>query len=248
MQNFRPGDKALLDLGNDTNIEVVWIPPGAAVLGDPKGSPHINLSPQRQVKFESGFWLGVYPITQKQYKQVTGSNPSKFSGADLPVESVSINGATAFCSQLSRLLGIDIRLPLSNEWEYACRAGTKTAFYFGDNESELDKYAWYGGSKQVIGNSGSVTHPVGQKIPNAWGLYDMLGNVWEMCGDKGVKHPKPELRISPAPWIITRGGSCICNLGACRAGNEGHIPYSLSYYDQGFRILVQQDGVEQGHL
>jgi formylglycine-generating enzyme required for sulfatase activity len=122
------------------------------------------------------FAIGKYPITQEQYEAVMGTNPSWFkNNPQNPVEKVSWYDARSFCQKLSQITGKLYRLPTQEEWEYACRAGTNTRFYFGDDANQLGDYAWY------WGNSQKTTHPVGQKKPNAWGLYDMHGNVSEWC-------------------------------------------------------------------
>jgi hypothetical protein len=129
---------------------------------------------------DATFAIGKYPITQSQYEAVMGVNPSYFkNNPQNPVEQVSYDDAIAFCQELSQVTGKNYRLPTEVEWEYACRAGTTTDYYFGDyfddNCNYLKDYAWY------FDNSQGTTHPVGLKLPNAWGLCDMHGNVSEWC-------------------------------------------------------------------
>ena len=128
----------------------------------------------------NSFKIGKCPVTQAQYEAVMGINPSEFrDNPQNPVERVSWNDAQVFCQKLNQITGKTYRLPTVEEWEYACRAGTTTDYYFGDDKEQLKDYAWYNA------NSQKTTHPVGQKKPNAWGLYDMIGNVWELCQDNG---------------------------------------------------------------
>ena len=147
-----------------------------------------GLDPETVIQIEmvkvpdATFAIGKYPVTQAQYEAVIGTNPSHFQGnPQNPVESVSYNDAIAFCQKLSQVTGKNYRLPTESEWEYACRAGTTTNYYFGDDANQLEDYAWYSG------NSEGTTHPVGLKLPNAWGLYDIYGSVWEWCIDKCLR-------------------------------------------------------------
>lgn len=135
-------------------------------------------NPAHNVTITTPFYMGKYEVTQEQGRQVMGSNPSQFrGGSDLPVETVSWLGAHEFCKRVQEKTGVILRLPSEAQWEYACRAGTRTAYYSGDDEASLDRVGWYGG------NCGGKTHPVGQKEANVFGLYDMHGNVGEWCED-----------------------------------------------------------------
>ncbi|MDB9428194.1 SUMF1/EgtB/PvdO family nonheme iron enzyme [Microcystis aeruginosa CS-555/01A07] len=157
------------------NPEMVDIPAGKFNMGS---NEHENEKPIHEV-IVPAFQIGKYPITQAQYQAVMGFNPSHFSeNPQNPVEFVSSFDAQAFCEKLSKLTGKNYRLPTEAEWEYACRAGTETRFSFSDDEDQLGDYAWFSG------NSNNTTHPVGEKRPNPWGIYDMHGNVWEWCADQ----------------------------------------------------------------
>jgi formylglycine-generating enzyme required for sulfatase activity len=158
---------------------VVRIPAGEFDMGSPptEEGHRANESPVRRVRISKPYYLGRYEVTQLQYKEVMGDNPSTIKGDYLPVFELSYSKALRFCEELSRRVGLPITLPTEAQWEYACRAGTKTRYHSGDTTADLDRVGWY------RENSGLTVHPVGQKEPNAWGLYDMHGNVCELCSD-----------------------------------------------------------------
>ena len=161
--------------------EMVVIPSGTFMMGT-KGDPFAKIpspkdeQPQHAVSIRS-FSIGKYEVTQEQWYSVMGNTPSNFKGRTLPVEQVSWNDTQEFIQKLNAKTGKTYRLPTEAEWEYAARAGSQTEFSFGDNANDLGKYAWFSG------NSSNQTHPVGEKLPNAFGLYDMHGNVWELTQD-----------------------------------------------------------------
>jgi formylglycine-generating enzyme required for sulfatase activity len=172
-------DLLVLDLGNGIILEMVKIPAGSFLMGSEyyEFTNYSAEKPQHQVTLQE-YYLGKYPVTQEQYQAVMGNNPSHFQdNSKNPVETVSWNDAKAFCEKVFEKTRQKVRLPTEAEWEYGCRAGTQTRYCFGDDETQLDEYAWY------AQNSESKTHPVGQKKPNNWGLYDMHGNAWEWCED-----------------------------------------------------------------
>ncbi len=164
-----------------------------------------------EVKMDQDFYLGKYPVTQQQWEAVMGNNPSNFKGGSLPVETVSWDDAQIFIQKLNQLSGKKLyRLPTEAEWEYACSAGTTSEYYFGDDASQLGEYAWF------EGNSGHTTHPVGQKKPNEWGLYDMAGNVWEWTDSWWNKETRS--------FRVLRGGSWDSDAEDCRSARRSSNP------------------------
>lgn len=171
-------------------------------------------------KIDHDFYLGRYPVTQQQWQTVMGDNPSYFKGERLPVETVSWDDVQTFIKKLNTLTGNQLyRLPSEVEWEYACRAGSASAYYFGDDASSLGAYAWYDG------NSGKTTHPVGEKKPNGWGLYDMAGNVWEWCSE------------SEGSGGILCGGSWCNSAERSRSADRLNVIHGSRRYSRiGFRL------------
>ncbi len=229
------------NLPNGITLEMVNLPAGEFLMGSPDSDPDARSyeKPPHQVNVNS-FAIGKYPVTQAQYQAVMGTNPSYFpNNPQNPVEKVSWDDAQAFCQKLSQITGKTYRLPTEAEWEYACRAGTTTRFYFGDDANQLGDYAWYGG------NSQKTTHPVGQKKPNAWGLYDMSGNVLEWCEDNWHNTYENAPRDGSA-WLkngndicsLLRGGSWYLNPNLCRSACRGSYDRRVSDSDlDGFRVV-----------
>jgi formylglycine-generating enzyme required for sulfatase activity len=203
--------------------------------------------PRHEVIITRGFWLFDTPCTQALWEVVMGGNPSRFKSADRPVEEVSWDAVQGFIDRINaRIPGLELSLPTEAQWEHACRAGTETALYSGPieipgerNAPALDPIAWYGGNSGVgfeleeghdssswsevqYPNSTSGTHPVGKKKPNPWGLYDMLGNVWEWCADglrryEGQREVDPQGSMEAGAARVVRGGSWDVNARNCRS-------------------------------
>jgi formylglycine-generating enzyme required for sulfatase activity len=231
------------EIGNGINLEMVYIPSGKFTMGSPpEEKGYEDERPQIKDVNISAFYMGKYQVTQAQWQAVMGNNPSHFKdNLQNPVEQVSWDDAQKFCKNLSQKTGREFRLPSEAEWEYTCRAGMTTAYSFGDNTSLLDEYAWY------IDNSGSKTHPVGQKKPNAWGLYDMHGNVWEWCQDSYEKYGGESDLIRKSGKAITkendnrsrllRGGSWFNPAGNCRSAYRDDFNARDRIYILGFRVV-----------
>lgn len=192
--------------------------------------------PRHQVKL-AAFAISKYPVTQAQWHAVMGNNPSNFKGDDLPVEQVSWHDCQAFCQKLSSLTGTTFRLPTEAEWECACRAGTKSIWPFGNDPAQLKQYAWF------LENSEHQPHPIGKLKLNVWGLYDMLGNVWEWCADwfdeRYYANSPQENPLGPSDgqYRLLRGGAwgsvdILCR-SACRLRG---VP-DVRNRDFGFRVV-----------
>ncbi|MEM8614788.1 MAG: SUMF1/EgtB/PvdO family nonheme iron enzyme [Cyanobacteria bacterium P01_H01_bin.105] len=223
-----------IDLGSGVTLELVHIPSGNFLMGaHEREMPSLNNErPQHEVTVPE-FWMGKYPITQAQYKAVTNQNPSHFKGDDLPVDQVSWYDAVEFCKQLSKKTGKHYRLPSEAEWEYACRAGTTTRYFFGDKLTG-----------EQANFKGSKTTPAEKYPANAFGLYDMHGNVWEWCQDywHGNYDGAP---TNGSVWIkdgddeyrAMRGGSWTSNLVLCRSARRYDYLPDSHYNFMGFRVV-----------
>lgn len=233
---------------------MVFIPPGTFRMGSPSnevgqldGDPLSVEGPQMAVTISRGFWMGAYEVTQAEYLAVMGINPSGFKGSlSLPVETVSWYNATNYCGKLTqrergagRIATNSVyRLPTEAEWEYACRAWTSTRYSHGDDPdySELSKYAWYDQ------DSDASTHPVGQKLPNPWGLYDMHGNAAEWCQDRYGAHPGG---IATDPQGPATGSERVAHSGLwfrpstyCRSAFRRGIAPDFASDGLGFRVVL----------
>jgi formylglycine-generating enzyme required for sulfatase activity len=229
-----------------TGMEMVYVPAGSFFMGSPESETWATPFewPQHRVTLTKGFYLGKTEVTQAQWEKMMGKNPAHFKnvGLEAPVEMVSWNDCQEFCQKA----GGGLRLPTEAEWEYACRAGTTTRFYYGDDPSYtgLASHAWYSA------NSGGQTHPVGQKPANPWGLYDMCGNVWQWCQDWYDVYPGGSLTdpqgpaTSPYDERVLRGGSYYDPGAYARAASRWEdLPDSQSYYPYyGFRVVLAPSG------
>ncbi len=243
---FPEGENFTTPISSTVNLDMIWIEPGTFMMGSPGNS---SVEAQHQVTLTKGYWLGKYEVTQKQYKAVMGTNPSWYTNDNEPVEMVTWNDATNFCAKLTEIekaagrlpAGYRYTLPTEAQWEYACRAGTTTDLNSGKNLSnkdqcpEMDEVGWYNG------NSASP-HSVGQKQPNAWGLYDMHGNVQEWCLDWYRDYPTSSVTdpTGPATGLsrVMRGGTCVYYASKCRSASRNRNTPDSSFEDSGFRVAL----------
>jgi formylglycine-generating enzyme required for sulfatase activity len=244
-----------VDLGDGIKLEFVLVPPGEFDMGSPETERGLESdrdeSPIHRVGITRPFYLGRHEVTQEAWEKLMGANPSQFKGARHPVESVSWDDAQRFLKKLNALTPDPLpggegakargqfRLPTEAQWEYACRAGTGMPYHFGaDVEKVMKDFAWF------EWNSEGKTHPVGEKKPNAWGLHDMHGNVWEWCADaydfKYYTNSPKDDPAGPAGGKLRaiRGGAWYNGPGSCRAANRYGFPPDRSSPLYGLRLAT----------
>ena len=268
--------KLTLDLGKGAILQAILIPAGKFWMGNAateqarmaeearrlfgKLPPTDDRScgtesPQHEVIISQPFYMGIYEVTQEQYEAVTGSNPSENKAPGNPVEKVVYSGAVDFCKRLSARTGRKVRLPTEAEWEYACRAGTRTRFWFCDDADDLHKYANYADRSCKNGHSGKKdsrrsdgqarTAPVGSYKPNPWGLHDVYGNVHEWCSDWHGAYPGGQVTdpLGPASGShrVIRGGSWFTPPLFCRSAFRGRLTVDGRFADIGLRVVVEAE-------
>jgi len=248
------------EITNSIGMKLVLIPKGTFQMGSPPSEDGSqNDERQHKVMLTRDYYLGAFEVTQDQYLKVMGRNPSYFQGDEVaerhpqtyrvvkevdssnhPVEQVSWEDAVEFCKKLSdfpeeKKAGRVYRLPTEAEWEYACRAGSKTAYSFGESSQSLGDYAWF-----RVNNK--QTHPVGEKKANAWGLYDMHGNVWEWCSDWYGEYPKGAVSDPTGPREgsdrVYRGGGWDDEAAICRSTFRDWDDPSFRDCLNGFRVAL----------
>ncbi len=247
---------------NPDPARLVWIPPGTFTMGSPTNEAERSAAyeVQHRVTFSHGFFMRRYLVVQGDYLAVMGTNPSNWLGdKSLPVEQVTWYDATNYCAQLTQQeqeagrlpAGWVYRLPTEGEWEYACRAGTTTAFYFGNairggmyNFDSHYEYDSVNGETHILNPTGFMgqTTPVGTYPPNAWGLYDMVGNTWEWCHDWYARYPAGSVTDPAGPASgtdrVMRGASWISHGFRCRSAARYLLPPERQGYNIGFRVVL----------
>ena len=250
-QTLTPAQLAVGDpIENSIGMVLVPIPAGEFLMGSPETEPgRVDDEVQHQVTLTKPFLLGVHEVTQGQWQAVMGTTPWKGEkyvkeGDDYPATHVNWDDVVEFCRKLSEKEGLEYRLPTEAESEYACRAGTTTAYSFGDDTSELGEYAWY--NVNTFGAGQEYAHTVGQKRPNPWGLYDMHGNVWEWCSDWYEDYSSGSVTDPAGPSSgssrVLRGGSWSFDAEFCRSALRFRGNPSFRYYRYGFRVALSPSG------
>jgi formylglycine-generating enzyme required for sulfatase activity len=245
------GQELTLDLGDKITLKLAHIPSGKFIMGSPATEQRSfedgfkDESPQHEVTISKPFYIGVYLVTQEQYQQVMGKNPSKFKVPLNPVENITWDDAVEFCKKLSAKTGKSLRLPTETQWEYACRAGSTTAYCNGDTLDDLKKVGWC--SYDGKWGSAKAPKPVGSLQPNAWGLYDMHGNLWEYCADwyaadsyANAKRIDPQGPDAGTQHVV-RGGPWNDYPRDCRSAKREKRPPGSKSSSGGFRVALDVD-------
>lgn len=223
-----------------TGMEFIMIPAGEFFMGSSteKKDRSDCESPVHRVTIKNPFYMGKSPVTQKQWKKIMGTSPSNFKDEARPVEFISWEEVREFIEKLNALENTSkYRLPSEAEWEYACRAGTQSRYFFGNDESRLDDHAWY------VKNAGRKTHVVCKKKPNPWGLYDMHGNVWEWVQDRwhenysGSPSDGSAWEEGDGSTRVSRGGSWYCDPDTCRSASRFSREPDSRFANLGFRLV-----------
>jgi formylglycine-generating enzyme required for sulfatase activity len=250
----RPADVEAVELEDFTNsigMKFKLIPAGEFMMGSPEDEiGHEDDETQHRVRITKPYYLGVMEVTQGQWEKVMGTRPwegEKFtkSGPEYAVSFVNWDDAGKFCQNLSEKEGREYRLPTEAEWEYACRAGTTTRFSFGGNYdfSDLGSYAWNDGNDWTNDDE-NYTHEVGLKLPNAWGLYDMHGNVSEWCQDWYSDNYYENSQVDNPAGLpsglrrVCRGGRAHGFAWNCRSANRPSDTPGIRYHVLGFRVAL----------
>ncbi len=230
------------DLGDGVTLDLVYIPSGDFMMGSPEGTEYEDEQPRHLVNVSS-FYMSKYPITQQQWKAIATEtivnrklelDPSYFKGDKLPVESISWDDAVEFCDRMSKKAARKYRLPTEAEWEYACRAGTTTAFHFGETLTK---------DLANIDRSRKKTTPVDSFLSNAFGLYDMHGNVWEWCEDdwfdnyQTAPNDGSAWRSQDSSVKVLRGGAWLYASRKCRCASRGFNTRVSRFFTLGFRVV-----------
>ena len=228
-----PFDRGAAEATNSVGMTLRLVPTGKFVMGSAHG--YNDERPAHLVTLSQPFYLSVHEVTQAQFAKVMGTNPSHVRGPRRPVHEVTWHEAREFCRRLSLREGSVYRLPTEAEWEHACRAGGTTKYCFGDSSARLADYAWF------ARNNAEGPHAVGQRKPNAWGLHDMHGNVWEWCGDWFGPY-SAEAQTDPAGPAgglrrVIRGGPWAAPPDACRSAYRNRCSPHRSHYSIGFRVV-----------
>jgi formylglycine-generating enzyme required for sulfatase activity len=229
---------------NAEGMKFQLIPPGEFDMGAKNGDKD---APSHRVRLTEPYYLGTYEVTREEWQKITKREQSRyFPGPREPMNYVNWYDSEAFFATLNKMDAITnavakYRLPTEAEWDFAARAGTTTRYYTGDTEANLDKAGWY------EKNSGGTPHNVGEKAPNAFGLYDMLGNLWEWCGDcddadyypkSPPENPPGQKCEYPYEYNVLRGGACLFSTNFCTAWHRDHTEAERTFKDVGLRVVL----------